>query len=124
MHDEGLELLSAFLDGEEVDPRALAEVLARPGAREALRDWTLLRAEVQDLARPSPAFYARMDGALARAAEPWWRRVVPVPWPALAAAGAVVIAVIALAGRDRPEMPPIPSRTLAFEEGVEWHGRS
>lgn len=124
MHDEALELLSAFLDGEEVDPRALADALAHPGAREALREWTLLRAEVRDLARPSPAFYSRMDRALARGEAPFWRRAVPVPWPALAAAGAIVAVGIALAVKDRPELPPTPSRTLTFEEGVEWHGRS
>lgn len=124
MHDEALELLSAFLDGEEVDPRSLAEALSQPGAREALRDWTLLRADVRDDARPTPAFYARMDATLSRAAEPWWRWAVPIPWPALAAAGAVVVVMLALAGRERPEVPPIPARVLSFEEGVEWHGRS
>jgi negative regulator of sigma E activity len=124
MHDEALELLSAFLDGEEVDPRALAEALSRPGARDALRDWTVLRAEVRDAARPSPAFYARMDAALARAADPWWRRAIPIPWPALAAAGAIVLAMVVFAERERPETPPVPTRTFTFEEGVEWHGRS
>ena len=124
MHDEALELLSAFVDGEVVDSRALAEALSQPGAREALRDWTLLRAELQDGAKPSPAFYARMDASLVRAAEPWWRRAVPIPWPALAAAGGIVLAMVLFAGRERPEAPPFPTRTFTFEEGVEWHAQS
>jgi negative regulator of sigma E activity len=118
MHDEALELLSAFLDGEEVDPRSLAEALAQPGAREALRDWTLLRAELHDGAKPSPAFYARMDATLSRAAEPWWRRAVPIPWPALAAAGGIVLAALMLWNRPAEPQPPQPTRVIQLDFGT------
>lgn len=123
MHDETLELLSAFLDGEEVDPRDLADALARPEAREILRDWTLLRAEVLDPARPSATFYARMDAALARTSEPWWRRAVAIPWPALAAAGVAVVAGILLWSRPTTPRPPEPTRVIHLDFGEEG-GRS
>ena len=96
MNPEPMELLSAFIDGEEIEPAALAEALTAPGAREALRDFALLRAEVQeDDSTPSPEAYLEIRKTLAageRAA--WHRRIVPVPAPALAA---VMVLTVALA---------------------------
>jgi hypothetical protein len=65
-----------------------------------------------------------MEASLVRASEPWWRRAVPIPWPALAAAGAIVLMALTFSNRDRPELPPTPTRTISFEEGVEWHAQS
>ena len=133
MTRQPMELLSAFIDGEEVDPRALADALAAPGAREMLRDFALLRAEVrEDESRPSAEFYAEMDkvleGNLGIDRRPWWIRAIPVPAPALAA---MVLAAVLVGGwatfglrmggdGDRPELPPKPDRVVRFEPGVDW----
>jgi len=55
--EDRVELLSAFLDGEEIPPGELARVLAAPEAREYLRDCASMRNAVQaDEARPSASF--------------------------------------------------------------------
>ena len=127
MTDESMELLSAFIDGEAVDPTELAAALAAPGARELLRDFVLLRAELHDDGeRPGAEFYRRMERALEErtVSRPWWRRAIPVPAPALAAAtliGALVVGwVIQQGGTPAEEMPPQPDRLLEFVPGVDW----
>ena len=133
MTTQPMELLSAFIDGEEVEPRELAEALGAPGAREMLRDFALLRAEVrEDDLRPSAAFYAAMEEALGGESgidrRPWWVRAIPVPAPALAA---MVLIAVLVGGWTvmglRPatietteELPPEPDRVVRFEPGVDW----
>lgn len=127
MKREPSEILSAFLDGETVEDLALAEALAAPGAREMLVDFVLLRGSVTSAAdRPNRAFYERMDGVL----EPPRRKS---PWPAVAAAAAVItfaaLGFWALRPPTDPasgvEAPPLPAptRTLHFERGVDWQGQ-
>jgi len=130
MKDESMELLSVFLDGEDVDPGALAEALTDPAAREVLRDFALVRAAVrEDPDRPGSAFYARMERELStdRPTSAWWRRVVPIPAPVLAAmlVAGVLLGIWAVlpsrVGPDRMfEHPPEPDRVVAFVEGVDW----
>jgi len=130
MKDESMELLSAFLDGEDVDPGALAEALTDPAAREVLRDFALVRSAVrEDPDRPGSAFYARMERELSteRPATRWWRRVVPIPASALAAmlvAGVLVGTWAVMPSRVAPdrafEQPPEPDRIVEFVEGVDW----
>ncbi len=60
------EALSAFFDGEAVDPEQLAESLAQPGAAALLVEFAAMRAhEQRDRSRPSPEFYDRMAALLA-----------------------------------------------------------
>ncbi|MDX1389890.1 MAG: hypothetical protein R3344_11910 [Acidobacteriota bacterium] len=131
MSADSFELLSTFLDGEEVDAGELAEALARPGARETLRDFALLRADVRDdPSRPSPAFYEQMDRIFDRETgrpRRWWSSWVPVPVPALAVLVVVAVALTAWIGLPRvfeqppaEPQPPQPTRVIHFEQGVDW----
>ena len=84
MNRDPLEVLSAFIDGEESDPRALAQVLCEPGAREVLGDFALLRAEVlSDVGRPDAGFYATMERRLGNRGRlrQWWTTPLRVPVP-------------------------------------------
>ena len=71
------EVISAFLDDEPFDARALAEALSEPGGRELLIDLVALRTLVQPQPKDTPAF----------------TRPRPPVWQALAAAAAVLIAL-------------------------------
>ena len=146
MTDDALLLISDCLDGEPVDPHALARALEDEAARGLACDLLLLRAAANGTGseeRPSDAFYARMQGLLAPSTP---RRR---PWRPLAAAAAILLA--ALAGfasrplldsehppatvvetrepRDEPpangsaapmEAPPEPTRVVHFRRGVDW----
>ena len=129
-----MELLSAFLDGEPVDPKELANALAEPGARDAMRDFVLLRAEMQsDASRPSHGFYKTMSRALGAHPEPrrWWRLSVPIPAPALAMAALLVLVMgLGLLSVRRgaptprePLRPPVPQRVIHFVPGVDWQSK-
>jgi hypothetical protein len=126
MTDNDLELLSAYFDGDRVDPRRLVDVLENPDAIDVLRDFAKVRAEVMVEALPREAWVrqtrARLD---ALGGGSLWRRWVPIPAPALVAA-AVVIAAIGV-WTLRPSMPvhpedkpPVPTRVVAFVEGQDW----
>ena len=135
MRVESNELLSAFLDGEEVDPRELYEAFSAPGARETLRDFVLLRAEiVGDASLPSVEFYRRMDfmdpmmrpETRPEGKRPWWRMTVSVPAPALAALVVVVVGLAIWLGAGRlrleraAEAPPVPDRIVRLVPGEDW----
>jgi negative regulator of sigma E activity len=128
-YKDPMEMLSAFLDGEDVDPGDLANALADRAARETLRDFALVRAGVlEDQDRPGSAFYERMERVLAkdRRATSWWGRAVAVPVPALAAILVLSALLAGWAGLQRltyqppVERPPKPDRVLEFVEGVDW----
>lgn len=126
MNRESNEILSAFLDGEPVDERVLAEALAAPGGREALVDFVLLRSAMTSASnRPGADFYSKMDGLL----KP---RRQKRSWRTMTAAAAVVAILFLGIWSLRPtkeqatrEPTPIPkaTRTLHFERGVDWHGQ-
>lgn len=132
---DDLEVLSALVDGEPVDPVALVAALAVPDAARALVDFAALRALARrDLDEGQAAVVDRT---------PW--RPAPRSWWRVAAAAAV-LAVVALAGysagrftggsgavadrlagADTEEAavasdaaPPRPTRVLRFELGTEW----
>ena len=117
------EILSAFVDGEAVEPAALASALAAPGAREALIDFVRLRAAFADESRPSDAFEEEMRGRLAGRRAPWGAR--PLRWAAAAALIALAgVGVLDIGRRFRPapspDEPPSASRVLRYEPGVDW----
>jgi hypothetical protein len=128
MTPEPLALLSAFVDGEPVEPEALAAALRTSGAHEALLDFARLRAAlVRDDTRPSPTFHARAEKLLA-AKEPLGdptRRPRP-----LAVAAVLLLAVLLIADLSarlspaRAAQPPRPDRVLHFQPGVDWNATS
>jgi hypothetical protein len=116
------EVLSALLDGADVNDWEVAAALEDPKGRQALVEFVRLRqlARTDDV-RPSADFLARANGALSpkRTA----RRGVPWPW----AAAAVLIAALGgsllqtdVLRRDGASSPPHASRVLRFEPGVDW----
>jgi len=127
--DDRLEVISAFVDGERVDPDALGTALALAEGRAYLVDLLRLREAVAD-AEPPPAS-ALLPG------RPWRGAIRPM--------AAATVALIALAGgyvagqRGRvqagqepgvrtPEIlvqssapaPPKPTRVIKLEPGVNW----
>jgi hypothetical protein len=129
MSSDPLEVLSSFVDGELVDPDALAAALMAPGGRETLLDFARLRSTLAaEEARPGPEFYTRMSAVFPAAAEV--RRSVSGP-RRLALAAVVVLGMLGLVDvglrlRDvrGPEQPPRPDRVLQFQPGVDWKATS
>jgi hypothetical protein len=125
MNPETLEALSAFMDGEAVDPQALATALLAPGGRESLLAFARLRSALaDDDSRPSDGFYRRMSPQLGRQ-QPrgrWASRVLRI------AASLVVLALAARGATDflrrSSDEPPRADRVLRFTPGVDWHESS
>jgi hypothetical protein len=122
MSDTHTEILSAFCDGEVVDPDVLAEALADSRARDALIDFARLRAAVAVTTRV-PASLAGLRDSPARPRLGGWTVV--------AAAAAMVLLIVVSAAllprtlftRSTDQSPPSPSRVLRFEPGVDWHSQ-
>jgi hypothetical protein len=137
-HEDPLGILSAVLDGEDVDAARLLEALERPGALDAMKDIARLRAAIRKEApTPSEDFYARMGSVLRPARGRAWRaealseRAARPPrhgrlLAALAAATVLVVVGGALGWKYRErlaitrEAPPVPARIVTFEPGVDW----
>ena len=120
------ELLSVFVDGEEVDPDELAAVLALPGASDALIEFVRLRAR---LSRDKNELDAGIQSAIRQSIQgrPQARSRLAA-WSRVAAAIAVLIAALSVPGLrklQRSEPPPIkppePTIVLHFESGVDWY---
>jgi hypothetical protein len=130
MNTEPLEILSAFVDGEVVDPLDLAESLASPGAMAAIEDIARLRAAMRaDASKPSPQFYAAIEeirnagprGQLGR------MRAVRLGIAAIVLIGLGVAAGWMFrwgSGTGSPARPPDATREVHFVQGVDWWGRS
>jgi hypothetical protein len=114
------ELLSAFIDGEPVDPLRLADALATPAGREYLVDLLRLGALVAD---------AETDavGEAPRSIRKESRRWL------VAAAAALIVGLGAFAAgmqvgqQDMPAVTsarqqgaPAPDRVIELREGIEW----
>jgi hypothetical protein len=117
MKPEHLEVLSALVDGERVDPALLAEALADPQAADALADFAGLNVLArEDRLDPSEAFYTRMEALLRRRG--LRDRMARFLLPALAAglilaSGAAGFVVRALLGPSEVvavERPPAPAQ--------------
>ena len=116
-------LLSAFCDGEPVDPDALATALDDPSGRHALVDFARLRAVVNDPSEPLPASLSRLRARPSRFA-------MAIPLPAVAA-----LVVLVLLGawmlprpswipvRSTDQQPPTPARVVQYTPGVDWQNR-
>jgi hypothetical protein len=127
MTRDTLPVLSAFVDGEAVDPRALAEALATPSALETLVDYARLRAAVaDDPSEPSPGFYASMERTLGLSRRRPTRRMRAT---VLGVAAALLLGIGLVAGlalrsgslrRSESLKPPPPTREVRFTEGVDW----
>lgn len=116
MNEMFSETMSAFVDGEPIDPTALAAALEDGDARRLLVDFVRIR----DAARNADG---RLPESLARIRQrPLWQRAVPLP--AVAALVLIVLLASWFAPRaariDGPPAPPVPTRTLSFEPGVDW----
>ena len=126
--EDRVELLSAFLDGEEIPPGELASALAVPEAREYLRDFASMRTAVQaDETRPSESFYERMEGLLSENPPRLRRSRIRAATRASLLAAAIVLAAIlgVIAGLEftsakRFDVPPAYERRVEFVRGVDW----
>jgi len=123
MDSQAGEILSAFIDGEQVDAVDLASALAKPGAREALIDFVRLRAAFADDSRPSERFSQEMRSML----DGRRRRLLSRPLRLVAAAAVFVLATLGaldLGRRLRPQRapddPPAVARVIRYEPGVDW----
>ena len=114
------QVLSAFCDGEIIDPDLLAAALADPQGRNALIDFARLRAAVAPVgALPASLSELRKGPARPRAAR----------WAMVAAAAAMVLLIVAAASllpralftKSADPVPPSPSRVVRYEPGVDWH---
>lgn len=107
------EELSALLDGERVDPYAVAAALEDPEGRAVLVDFVRLRQQVTE-ENEAGAPPALAPGARRRQGRSYvWRGV------AAAAVLAVGILIGAWSHRQVPE-PPEPQVVIEFERGREW----
>jgi hypothetical protein len=113
--------LSAFVDGETIDPDRLAAALEDPGARAAVVDFVRMRAVVRAGDQPLPA-------SLGTFRRPPVGGLRLLRWPAVAA----LLVLVFLAGLAAPrpwqtapepssETPPAPARIEKFTPGVDWH---
>jgi hypothetical protein len=121
MSESHTELLSAFFDGEAVDPARLASALADPVARDALVDFARLRAAVA----PTEALPAALQQPAAqRGGAPW----TPRGWRIVAAFAAMVVLIVYSASllptlrktRENGSAPPTPSRVYRYVPGIDW----
>lgn len=120
MNDIHTETVSAFCDGEIVDPDLLAAALSDPRGREALVDFARLRAAVGSTgALPASLATLRSAGLRPRV----------LTWTVAVAAAAMVLLIVAAASllprsldtRTADDPPPSPTRVLRFVPGVDWH---
>jgi hypothetical protein len=120
---ESDEVLSAFVDGERVAPGDLAVALSQPGAREALIDFVRMRVELSNDERPSVAFVERMRkrlGGIRRGGVQLLLRVAAaMVVGVLATIGAVDLLRGSRPGRGHDD-PPVVTRVIRFEPGVDW----
>jgi hypothetical protein len=119
--------ISAFIDDEPFEPRALADALADPEGRAVLFDLLALRSLVQ------PASEAVTVPTAAPHIAPRSHRS-SMRWLAMAAAVLFAIGAGYAAGRRRTDstsartvvqverdLPPAPTRVIPLRPAIEWH---
>lgn len=114
---EELEVLSALVDGEAVDPAELEHALDSPEAHSVLVDFARLRRELASNDVPDPDLATRLERAVSGRRRTGW----------LAAAAALLLLAVGVPAwldREPPDaVAPIPEidRVLRFEPGVDWN---
>ena len=108
------DVISAFIDNEPFEARALAEALADPQGREALLDLIALRHVVGEDT-------AAIEAAAQRPAS---------RWRSLVAAAAIVVGLVGAysvgrnvaptSGEQALEEAPPPDRVIELRPGMEW----
>ena len=121
MSEDFTATVSAFVDGEMVDPGRLALALEDREARAVLVDFVRLRAAVRAGDSPLPASLSTVR----------YPRLLGRPmlkWPAVAAllllvflAGMAVPRASRIADEASHDTPPQPARIEKFTPGVDWH---
>ena len=121
MNETHTSVLSAFCDGEPVDPDAFAAALADSLAREALVAFVRVRRAVQT--GPEQMLPASL-AVMRRPQPPLWRMSVPLP----AVAALILLLLLGAWMLPRPAAPPAPSsetpptstRVVKYVPGVDW----
>ncbi len=126
------DILSAFCDGEIVDPELLAAALADSHGRAALIDFARLRAAVAP-AGLLPASLGSLRRLPASAFAPFQPLALRrdrrfTGWGVTAAAAALLLLIVAAASLlprtlfrgSADEAPPAPSRVVRYQPGVDW----
>ena len=126
--DQTSAVVEAFLDGERVDPASLKEALATAEARDHFVDLLLLRDAMGDLA--PMARMSRPSGrsaACARSGSRRPRQRCSSACPLAMRQDRRVVApavdppnVEVVLPMERPISAPAPTRSIAFEPGVNW----
>ena len=130
MNRDPMESLSAFVDGEAVEPADLSDALAHPRALDALVDFIRLRTALrEDRSETSPRFGKAMETLLAKepTSPPGRRRAVGLGIAASLLVGLGLAAGWAMrsgSGAQTPPRPPEATRELHFREGIDWWSRS
>ncbi|OFW04356.1 MAG: hypothetical protein A3H96_27495 [Acidobacteria bacterium RIFCSPLOWO2_02_FULL_67_36] len=122
MNETHTSVLSAFCDGEPVDPDAFAAALADSLAREALVAFVRVRRAVQT--GPEQMLPASL-AVMRRPHRPVWRMSIPLP---AVAALLLVVLLGAWMVLPRPaapsapssDTPPTPTRVVKYVPGVDW----
>jgi hypothetical protein len=119
--EDTFEVITAFVDGERVDPQALKDALSDSEGREYLIDIVALREAVSDRAVVAPA--------LADSQRPlrYWLAAAAVVLLSAASGYAVGARGVGEAATPsstvvgrQPIEAPTPSRVIRFEQGVNW----
>ena len=120
--------VEAFLDGERVHPTSLKQALADPEARDHFVDLLLLRDAMADVAPSAPRVATFRPERRSHAK--WFAAAAATVLVSLSvgyAAGQRVVAsdmappnVEVFLPMDRPTSAPAPTRSIAFEPGVNW----
>lgn len=121
------ELISLFVDGEDVDAGLLGKALVAPGGRETLLDFLALREHIHkelDI-QPSADFYEILEEGLSSVR----RRSATRKFPRIALASLSLLLGIGIGlgvslTRSRVEGPPPANRTLRFEPGTDWYAHA
>lgn len=120
MRSGELEVLSALVDGERVEPEDLERALSHPEAKSFLVDCVRLREQLVREAEPRAAFVDATRRRLGDRVRTRSRR-----WLAAAAIAAAVVALLlslAWPLRQTEEVLPHPDRVIRLERGQDWVG--
>jgi hypothetical protein len=110
------DVISAFIDHEPFDPRALADALADPEGRNMLIDFVALRLIVD-------ADVSADASTPTRGPRMWWRALAAAAL-ALALGGAYAAGHRVALGAARTlasDVAPAPTRVIDLRPGIEWH---